>query len=102
MGVWGTSLYSGDFAQDLRSAVAAVARLPFEPDRLVDLLCQTEPASANHPANEDHTTFWLVLADQFSKRAIVCDRVRDKALQIIDAGEDLAILQKLGMKPADL
>ena len=71
MGVWGTRLYSGDFAMDLRSTIAAVVRLPFEVDRLVEILCETEPDAAENSANEDHTTFWLILADQFAKRAIV-------------------------------
>jgi hypothetical protein len=102
MGVWGTGLYSGDFAMDLRSTVGAVVRLPFDTDRLVDILCETEPAAANNPKDEEHTTFWLVLADQFAKRGIASDRVREKALVIIDAAEDIAMLEKLGMKPADI
>lgn len=102
MGVFGTSLYSGDFAMDLRSTVAAVLRLPFEPDKLVDILRGTEPSAADNPSNEDHTTFWLVVADQFAKRAIACDRVRRKALAIVDGGEDIVMLEKLGMKTGDL
>src|SRR5258708_9895738 len=85
MGVFGAGLYAGDFAMDLRSAISAVSRLPFEGDKLADILCETEPGAAHHPDDEDHTTFWLVAADQFAKRAIVCDRMRDKALAIIDA-----------------
>ena len=102
MGVFGTGLYSGDFAMDLRATVSAVARLPFDPDRLVDILSNTEPSAANTPNNEEHTTFWLVVADQFAKRGIACDQVRSKALAIIDAGEDIAALEKLGMKAADV
>jgi hypothetical protein len=102
MGVWGAGLYSGDFAMDLRSTIGAIARLPFDGDRLIDILCESEPAAANNSDDEDHTIFWLVIADQFAKRAIVCDRVREKALRIIDAGSDIAILSKLGMKPHDL
>jgi hypothetical protein len=97
MGVWGVGLYSGDFAQDLRGTIRAVARLPFDNDRLVDILCETEPTAANNPEDADHTTFWLVVADQFSKRGIECDRVREKALAIIDGGSDIAMLEKLGM-----
>jgi hypothetical protein len=102
MGVWGTRLYAGDFAMDLRSTIAAVARLPFETDRLLDILCETEPAAAKDPDNEDHTTFWLIAADLFAKRGIVSDRVRNKALDIIDANRDLTMLERLGMPPADL
>jgi hypothetical protein len=102
MGVWGARLYSGDFAMDLRSTIGAVARLPFGGDELLDILCDTESAAANARDDPDHTTFWLVVADQFAKRGIVCARARDGALAIIDTGSDLATLERLGMRPADL
>lgn len=87
---------------DLRSTIAAVVRLPFDADRLVDILCETETAAAASPSDEDHSKFWLITADQFAKRGIVCDRVRRKALEIIDGGSDLAMLEKLGMPAGDL
>jgi hypothetical protein len=87
---------------DLRSTISAVSRLPFVPDRLVEILCDSEPGAARDSMDEDHTTFWLVVADQFAKRGIVSDRVRNKALEIINRGLDLSALQKLGMSPSDL
>jgi hypothetical protein len=102
MGVWGTGLYSGDFAKDLSSAATAVSQLPFDGDRLADLLCSVEPGAAKNGSDEEHTTFWLVVADQFAKRGIVSERVRQRALQIIDGGEDLAMLSRLGMDAAGL
>jgi hypothetical protein len=102
MGVFGAGLYSGDFAMDLRSAISAVIRLPFDSDKLAGILCESEPAIANTPDDEDHTTFWLVIADQFAKRAIVCDRVHDKALAIIDSGADIAMHERRGMNRSDL
>jgi len=95
MGVWGSGLYSSDFAADLGAAIRAVSRLPFEAGRLVDILSSIEPGAANNDADEDHTTFWLVTADQFAKRGIACQRVRDKALQIIDSGGDLLRSRRL-------
>ncbi len=102
MGVWGRGLYSGDFAMDLRATIGAVSRLLFDPDRLVEILCETEPTAANNPDNEEHTTFWLIVADQFAKRGIVSDRVRARAFQIIDSFEDIAMLEKVGMKASDI
>lgn len=102
MGVWGTSLYSGDFALDLRAAVSAVARLPYEPAKLVDILCEQEPTAARYTDDEDYTTFWLVLADQFAKRGLLYESLRERALAIIDAGDDEAMLHELGMTPANL
>lgn len=102
MGVFGTGLYSGDFAMDLRSTISAVVRLPYDSDKLVQILSDSQAKAANDPNHEDHTIFWLITADQFAKRGIVSDRVRDKALQIIDSGTDLAMLTKLGMSASDL
>jgi hypothetical protein len=102
MSTWGSGLYSGDFAVDLRSAVAAVLRLPYEPDRLVEILCETEPAAAHDAANEDHSAFWLVVADQFAKRGIVSERAREQACRIIDGDADIAMLQKLQMSESGI
>jgi hypothetical protein len=102
MGVFGVGLYSSDFAMDLRGTIGAVARLPFDANSVVDILRDTEPSAANDPNNEDHTTFWLVMADQFAKRGIVHEAIRDKALTIIDGGEDIVMMEKLGMKGTDL
>ena len=102
MGVWGAGLYSSDFALDLRSTIAAVARLPFDGNGILDILIETEPTASNDPDHEDHTTFWLVVADQFARRAIENDLAREKARTIIDGGSDLAMWAKLGMQPSDL
>jgi hypothetical protein len=102
VGVFGTGLYSGDFAMDLRCTIRAVSRLPFAPDRLIDILCESEPGAAKDPSDDDHTTFWLVVADQFAKRGIESALGRNTALAIIDQGTDIAILRRLGMTATDL
>ena len=102
MGVWATGLYAGDFALDLRSTIAAVAKLPFDGGRLLEILCKSEPAAADRPEDPDHSTFWLVVADQFARRGIENKRVKETALEIIDTNRDLAMLEKLGMPAPDL
>ena len=102
MGFWGVGLYSGDFAMDLRAAVAAVARLPLAPDELVAILRGVEAAAADDPEDPDHAAFWLVLADQLARRGVYPEEVRRRALEIIDGGLDLAQLKALGAGPADL
>jgi hypothetical protein len=87
---------------DLRTTIRAVSRLPFVPDQLLEILCDSEPGAAKDSTGEDHTTFWLVVADQFAKRGIVSDRARNKALEIINHRLDLSALQELGMSPSDL
>jgi hypothetical protein len=102
MGAWGAGLYSGDFALDLRSTIAAVARLPLDGEKICETLRQSEPGAAENSKNEDHTTFWLVLADQFHKRGIECADVTAKALNLIDSGADAAIHRELGMSQPNL
>jgi hypothetical protein len=102
MGAWGTGLYSGDFAMDLRGTIGAVARLPFSADRVVDVLCDVEPGAARSSDDSDHTVFWLVVADQFAKRGIDSPRARETALSIIDEGRDRAAMAALGMREPDL
>src|SRR5438270_5801418 len=102
MGVWATGLYAGDFALDLRSTIGAVAKLPFDGDRLLDILCESERTAADRSDDPDHSTFWLVVADQFARRGIDNKRAREIALEIIDTNGDLAMLEKLGMPPQDL
>jgi hypothetical protein len=101
MGSWGSGLYASDMACDLRAMIGAVARLPFDDERLVDILCERERI-ANDPADEDHTIFWLVLADQFEKRGLASARVRERAIAIIDEGRDLAAHERRGLNGADL
>ena len=96
MGSWGAGLYSGDFAMDLRSTIRAVSRLPFDPDRLTDIVCDTEASVANNPEDEDYTTFWLVVADQFPRRGIASARAREIAIGVIDTGQDLEMQRRLG------
>jgi len=86
---------------DLRSAISAVSRLPYDGDKLVDLLCESEPSAANNPEDEDYSTFWLVVADQFTKRGIASDRARHQALAIIDADLDGIMRETLGASAAD-
>jgi hypothetical protein len=102
MGVWGAGLYSSDMAADMRATIKSVLRLPLDEDRIVDILCDCESGAANDPNDEDHTTFWLVLADQFEKRGVAHAPSREKAMSIINRGDDLAMMEKRGMKPADL
>jgi len=102
MGAWGVGLYAGDFAVDLRGVIGAATRLPLDEDALVQAICDTEKEAADNPGDEDHTIFWLVLADQFEKRGMFSARVRDTALGIIDGGQDADMMQKLGMKAPDL
>src|SRR5437660_2901864 len=102
MGAWGAGLYSSDMAADMRAVIKSALRLPVAEDRIVEILSDCEPRAAADPNNEDHTIFWLALADQFEKRGVAHAPTREKAIAIIDRGDDLAMMEKRGMKQADL
>src|SRR3954453_149271 len=89
MGAWGTGLYSSDMAADMRATIKSVLRLPLDEDRIVDILRDCERGAANDPHDEDQTTFWLLLADQFEKRGIAHAPTRENAIAIIERGDDL-------------
>jgi len=102
LGSWGAGLYSGDFAADLRAAVSAVARLPFDGDRLVEILSDVEPEASRNTSDDDHTTFWLVVADQFARRGIVSSHAQTRALAIMESGADERSLAARGMTATGL
>jgi hypothetical protein len=70
MRAWGPGLYSDDFAADLKTTVGTLCRLPFSGEEIVEILVELNPAASNS-ADEEHTTFWLVVADQFQRRASI-------------------------------
>lgn len=100
MGTWGPGLYSDDFALDLKASISVVCRLPHDADEIVRILTDMNPA-AGLPEDEDHTTFWLVLADQLQKKGLESE-TRDRARRIINEGTNIAVLEELGMSSDDL
>src|SRR5262249_6804347 len=85
-----------------RGTISAIARLPFDGERIFEMLRETEPLAAENPNDSDHTTFWLVLADQFQRRGIACDIVTERALALIDSGADAELMRSLGMADSAL
>lgn len=91
MGTWGSGIYDDDFAADLRNSVALVCKVPFDGDRLTEILLQLHAVTSE---SENETTFWLVLADQFERRGIECPGVVSATLSIIESGADLSRLKE--------
>lgn len=93
MGTWNAGLYDSDEAADLKKALALVCKVPGDGDRLLEILTEVTGVRAS---GADDAWYWLVLADQFEKRGLACERVRLRALAIIDEGIDLAHAQGSG------
>src|SRR5436190_22986330 len=102
MGAWGVGLYASDFVRDVRPMVATLARLPVGGAQLSELAAGRFSETAGNPRDEDHTVFWLVLADQCTQRHIDAPEARRRALEIIDKGADIAVHRELGMTERDL
>src|ERR1043165_632162 len=102
MGTWGPGLYTNDLGLDLRSTVKVISRLPFEDEQLTEIAIATFKEAAKNPNDEEYTSFWLVLADQFHRRGIPAQAVFNIANDIITSGQDLRVNQQLGMSRADL
>lgn len=101
MGTWGPGLYANDLAKDLKSTITSVLRLPLEPDELITLLQESYPEASSQENDEEYTSFWLVLADQFHKKGVHHSDLFARAIGIIDSGMDLERPERQEMSPAD-
>ena len=101
MGSWGPGLYDDDVAADLKSSLSLIAKIPVEGDRLLAILLAIR-GSVPQLNEVDDISFWLVVADQFERRGILCQDVFRQALTAIESGADHAALAELGMSAQQL
>ncbi len=94
MGTRGAGLYKDDAAADLRDTIGLLCKVPGEGDRLLELLAQLAPEPA--AGDEDESTYWFVVADQFARRGLRCERATERALALIASGADLAQCRERG------
>lgn len=87
MGAWGTAIFSDDTAADVRDAFTDFIADGLSPAEATERLIQE---SADILDDEDEAVvFWLALAATQWKLGRLLDNVRDRALAILDAGDDL-------------
>lgn len=92
MGSWGAGLYDDDRASDLRAGLKALCRLPLDGPGLLRIFLESE--------GTPDEVFWLVTADQFHKKGVICAEARDAALAIIEQDVDVERCARLGMDAA--
>lgn len=96
MGAWGGGLYDGDFALDLKGTLKAVLRAPLSDDEVIAELW----ASLGKGAGDmDALDYWVVLADQLERHGIPRPEIFERAIAIIESGEDVAMLEALEAEP---
>jgi hypothetical protein len=99
MGAWGGGLYDGDFALDLKGTINAVLRAPLSDD---EVLAEIWSSHGQRAVEADAFDYWLVLADQLERHGIRRQDVFDRAIAIVEAGEDVAMLRQLEAEPKTL
>jgi len=92
MGAWGGGLYDSDFALDLKATIKALLRAPLGMD---DLLAEVQSSFGEGAGDSDALDYWLVLADQLERRGIPRPDIFDRAIAIVEAGDDVALLEEL-------
>jgi hypothetical protein len=96
MGAWGGGLYDSDFALDLKGTIKGVLRAPLSDD---EVLAEMWASHGEGAVEADALDYWLVLADQFERRGIRRQDVFERAIAIVEAGEDVAMLEELEAEP---
>ena len=87
MGAWGTAIFSDDTAGDVRDRFRELIGKGLSTEQATDKLFRQYASSLNDP--DDGSPFWLGLAVTQWKCGRLLERVKAKALDIIDTGADL-------------
>ena len=93
MGAWGGGLYDSDFALDLKATIRAVLRAPVGDD---ELLAEINASMGNGVDTAVSLDYWLVIADQFERCGLRRPEIVERAVAIVETGEDVALLEELG------
>jgi len=87
MGTWGTAIFSDDTASDVRDEFRDLIGEGLSTEQATDKLLRQYAPSLDDP--DDGPPFWLGLAVTQWKSGRLLERVKEKALEIIDSGADL-------------
>lgn len=87
MGAWGTAIFSDDTAADVRDAFTDFAAEGMSASEATERLVQESAEILED--EDDAVVFWLALAATQWKLGRLLDKVRDRAVAIIDHGDDL-------------
>ena len=92
MGAWGGGLYDSDFGRDLKSTIKGVWRTPLSDDEILAEIGMPTPSGPDDVEALDHI---LILADQFERAGCPRQEIFDRAIAIMERGEDLGALEAL-------
>lgn len=98
MGAWGGGLYDSDFASDMRADILGYMRAPISDEEILAKI-EEEHGLGHDGEHVDGFDYWLVLADQLERRGMPRPQIFERAIQIIERGEDVRALEKLDARP---
>ena len=101
MGAWGEGLYDDDFTCDVRDSISMLSKMPATGDEIIKILTE-QYGPVRDLADDGVPGFWMVVADQFSKKGIESKEAVSNALDAIDSGADIRDLQARGMEEKGL
>ena len=92
MGIWGVGLYSNDVGMDVQSAFVEALHEGKEPEEITAQMQVDYAGELEDPW--DAPAFWFALADTQWKRGMLLPEVKDKALSLIESGDEVAMWQQ--------
>jgi hypothetical protein len=87
MGAWGPAIFSDDTAADVRDEFKTLVGNGLDPVEATERLLSEWADVVEDP--DDGPVFWLALAATQARLGRLVDEVRDRALAVIDSGENL-------------
>ncbi|RAU17070.1 hypothetical protein DN062_14220 [Nitrincola tibetensis] len=101
MGAWGEGLYEEDEACDVRDSISMLSKMPANGDEILEILIE-QYGPVEDLEDDGVPNFWMVVADQYSKKGIVSEKVRMNALKAMDSGYDIQDLKARGLEEKGL
>lgn len=92
MGIWGVGLYSNDVGMDVQDSFVELLHEGIEPEQITKLLLKEYAEELEDPW--DKPAFWFALADTQWKRGMLLPEVKDRALSLIESGDEIALWQQ--------
>lgn len=97
MGAWGPAIFSDDVACDVRNSYKELIADGVADEVATDQLVAQWLTDLEQDEDEDAIVFWLALAATQSTLGRLEDRVRDRAVALIDSGRDLDRWEETGL-----
>ena len=94
MGAWGPGIFSNDTSSDIRSEFREMIEDGLSAEEATTKLISGWGHTADDP--DDRTSFWTGLAATQYQLGRLLPHVRDKAIEVIDAGGDLHLWAETG------